>query len=55
MLLYTQTFLKSDAHFANQMKTTVCHAPQLPHWEKKEKRMGKRNIKSTKKRAEKKM
>jgi hypothetical protein len=35
---YTQTFLKIDAHFANQIKTTVCHAPHLPHWERKKKK-----------------
>lgn len=55
-MLYTQTFLKSDAHFANQNENysmSCVHPPQLPYWErKKKKKMGKRNkVHKKKKRA----
>jgi len=56
-MLYTQTFLKSDAHFANQNENysmSCVHPPQLPYWERKKKKKWVKEIKCTKKKEHKK-
>jgi hypothetical protein len=54
---YTQkTFLKSDAHFANEMKTTVCHIPPptISHIGKEKEKRKKEWVKEQKKATKKK-